>query len=286
MADKTEQKAKSSSSWMDDPVLVEFHGYMQSESGRRVSIMLKERKYTAKETEVTYRVLNHWTELGLLEDDREEGKGWRKFSRLDIVWSHILVALRNFGLPLERLLKVKETLDHKFTLDSAVNPISEAWEKMQFTLFEFYIASAMLRNRPAYLRIFEDGDAELLFYEQYQEALTDEHLAHHILIDLNLIIKKMYPNSSFAPDYNKGKSSLTDEEAEVLLMLRTGNYDRVSVRLKGGNVETLEAEETVEGRKFVDILKDDDFQNVEITKRDGKIIKVKRTTLKKLKPSK
>ena len=39
---------------------------------------------------------------------------------------------------------------------------------------------------PVYLRVFQNGDADLLTHRQYLEAPKDSDLAHYILIDLSL----------------------------------------------------------------------------------------------------
>jgi len=58
---------------------------------------------------ISSRMLNHWEELNLIDNNRENGKGWRKFSILDSVWMEIIVELRNFGFPNDKILNVKIT---------------------------------------------------------------------------------------------------------------------------------------------------------------------------------
>ena len=56
---------------------------------------------------ISSRMLNHWEELNLIDNNRENGKGWRKFSILDSVWMEIILELRNFGFPNDKILNVK-----------------------------------------------------------------------------------------------------------------------------------------------------------------------------------
>jgi DNA-binding transcriptional MerR regulator len=57
----------------------------------------------------TYRTIKTWEEEGILEDTRKD-EGWRKFSLKDTIWIELVKSLREFGLPLSKILKVKEDL--------------------------------------------------------------------------------------------------------------------------------------------------------------------------------
>ena len=65
-------------------------------------------------------------------------------------------------------------------------------------------------------------------------------------------------------------------------MLRTGSYNSVTIKYRNGEMERIEAEEEVPERRIIDILKEADFQDVTIKRRDGKVVHVSRTLLKKL----
>ncbi len=255
-------------------------GYTQSIAGRKVSWWINEKKFTAKETDISYRTLNHWSEIGLIDDEREEGKGWRKFSILDVVWIHVISALRNFGFSMEQLLKAKTSLlETTYEFDDANRP--SVLENMQISAFEFYLATALMHKTAVFLRVLESGESEMLTYEEYQYEITNSELAHHLIIDLTLIIRKIFPSSSYTPQYGPTEE-LSSEEMEVLFMLRTGNFHRITARKKGGKITMIEAEEFITGKTHVDILKEEDYQKVEITKQDGKTVNVRRKVLKKL----
>src|SRR5207244_8824468 len=65
---------------------------------------VNEKQFTVKDGDVTYRVINHWTAQGLLDDGREDNSSdWRKFSLKDLLWLRVLRELRRFGLSLEML---------------------------------------------------------------------------------------------------------------------------------------------------------------------------------------
>ena len=257
-------------------------GYVQTMAGRKIALWLKEKRYTAKEADASYRTLNHWSELGLIEDDRKKEKGWRKFSTIEVVWLHIIAELRKFGLSIEQLLNVKASLDKEsWTFDEIANPYTMEWGSMEFSLLEFYVATALIHKTAVYLRVQQNGEADLLTFSDYQQELRCSELTHHILIDLTLIIRKLFPSSSYAPSYGP-LEDLSNEEMEMLFTLRTGNFQRVTAKMKSGKITMIEAEEFISGRKHIDILKDEDFQSITYEKQNGKVVSVTRTARKKL----
>jgi len=78
------------------------------------------------------------------------------------------------------------------------------------------------------------------------------------------------------------KVKLQGEEAEILLRLRTGNFTEIIIELKNGKVKRLKLSEEVSEKKLVELLKEHDFQDIQLTQRDGNIISVKRTIIDKL----
>ncbi|MBS0626729.1 MAG: MerR family transcriptional regulator [Verrucomicrobia bacterium] len=64
---------------------------------------------------ISYRVLNHWDEEGLLECVRDSEKGWRKFNLIEGFWVHAIEALRKMGLSFQSLGKVKRCIFHEIT---------------------------------------------------------------------------------------------------------------------------------------------------------------------------
>jgi len=54
---------------MDDLYLI----FPLNEKWKEVEAALNDKRYTVKDTDASYRALNHWTEQGLLDDDRTDG---------------------------------------------------------------------------------------------------------------------------------------------------------------------------------------------------------------------
>lgn len=66
------------------------------------------------------RVLNHWEKEGVLNDLREGGRGWRKYSPMDRIWIQLVQQLRAFGYPLSKIKVLKENFYDPNVLEFAV----------------------------------------------------------------------------------------------------------------------------------------------------------------------
>lgn len=99
----------------------------------------KEKRFTIKDTDLTYRTLNHWVSEGLIDDERNnEGQGWRKFSIYDRLWVQIILELRKYGISFEKIKSVKECLFFK----------NDIGDNRPFTWFEFGIIRSLVNCPP------------------------------------------------------------------------------------------------------------------------------------------
>jgi len=251
-----------------------FFSYLGSSVVEHSHQMLTEKRFTLKRTDVGTRVVNHWESEGVVEDPRENGTGWRRFSILDIVWLHSVARLREFGMPMGKLKYSRRSLA---SLGSG-----QTDEGSTVTYYEFYLTRALLRI-PVSLIVFRDGEAEIATENEYGGILTrlTGGLADHIRVDVNSILQQLFSSVDLSPKHDPSLS-VTDEELDILLMLRTGNFESLTVKLKNGEIERLEAEEMIREGRIVDLLNDWDFQDLTIRRRDGENVHVSRTLLKKV----
>ena len=85
---------------------------------------------------------------------------------------------------------------------------------------------------------------------------------------------------------NKLQSSeLTPSEIQVLEMIRNKRFLSIKLIIKNGEVDTIEGLERLHtGERIIDMLKQHDFQNLEIKQSNGKIVCVNRIYRKKVIP--
>jgi len=251
-----------------------FLDYVASDHVERVHQMLTEKRFTLKRSDVGTRVINHWEDEGVTEDPREDGTGWRRFSMLDLIWLHAVARLREFGMSIDKLRRGRKSL--------ASLGAGKLEDSPRITYFEFYVTLALSRQL-VFVLMFQDGEVQLATEVQYSGGATSilGGLADHIRLSLNEILQAVFPNVDLVPERDS-RISVSDEEFDVLLMLRTGSYNSVTIKYRNGEMERIEAEEEVPERRIIDILKEADYQDVTIKRRDGKVVHVSRTLLKKL----
>ena len=82
------------------------------DSFRMAVDLLNKKDIKISNTFLSSRVLNHWQKRGLIDDERINGKGWRKFSSSEAIWLGIVRKLRKFGMDFDKIKKVKESLEY------------------------------------------------------------------------------------------------------------------------------------------------------------------------------
>ena len=246
--------------------------YINSESGKLFSKQINEKKERLSGlSELTYRVINHWENKGLLTFSRSTEKGWRKYSIVDIIWIQIISELRNFGFPLEKILKVKQNLE-MLELKNISN---------QFPFLEFLIALAIVRKTPAFLLVFSNGEVEPVTYGEYKGLIDLFGIDNHIIISINDILRNLYPEEDMTPKFEKSLE-LSEEEFDLLFTIRMENYEYIKIKLADNKIVTLEATENIDTEKRIgEILKENKFQDITIKKKNGKIVNINRTVKKR-----
>lgn len=247
-----------------------FAKYTQGKAGKLISSFLNEKRNTLKDTDQSYRIINHWSTLGLLEDHREKVGQWRKLSILDILWIQVLAKMRKFGFPLEKMRTMQRSL------------FRSPAKGVRCAFFEFALAQIIVYQEEQYLVVLEDGKAAAISGEMLDVNHRFSNIEHYICINLSSIVSTFFEGGKdFSPAF-RNVATLNEDEADMLLQMRSGAYESVNVRMKDGKIEMIEATETIEAqRKLVDILKEADYQSIEVKTRDGKIASIKRTVKKK-----
>ena len=78
---------------------------------------------------------------------------------------------------------------------------------------------------------------------------------------------------------------LSPSEIQVLEMIRSKRFLSIKVIIKNGEVDAIEGLERLDtGERIIDMLKQHDFQNLEIKQSNGKIVCVNRIFRKKIDP--
>jgi DNA-binding transcriptional MerR regulator len=208
-----------------------------------IKVSLNEKRFRLNKENISSRVITHWQELGLISDYRIEGKGWRKFSMTEMVWLHIVIRLRKFGMELSKIKRVKEDLDIYNSEDN----------QSRCPLLDFYIANSMVLSQPVCLLVFESGEAILA--RQYEIDISKQYGGineDYISIDINKITRNWVKNKKEKTDYLD--YSLTTIEKEVKRSLLFENVHSLLIKSKNGDEYLLDKEFIKSSKHEVDVL--------------------------------
>jgi len=185
--------------------------------------LLGARIFTVKDTGLSYRTLNHWTEVGLLDDDRKDDNAWRRLSIGDVFWIKILMALRAYGLSIEQLHAVRE---HIWCSD----------ENIENTV------ACCSAHVPLFLVVSVSGEAEI-FNSSFLRAMDlTERYPDGIRLNLNRIWYEL-TGENFKPYIQEigrewlkwcSDSKITHTETQVLALLRDKTLAEIRIE-QGSN---------------------------------------------------
>jgi DNA-binding transcriptional MerR regulator len=238
-----------------------------------LSAKLNDKSKRISAEDVSYRIVNYWEKEGLLISDRVDGKGWRKYSLLDILWLQLLVELRKFGYPVESLKKLKEKM-------TEVHPLKKT---EAFVNLEVYAAMAITNRVACWLHVLPNGNS-FLTTQKERQALENAGIFYNnsaINISLNYTLSQI-TKKDFSPiDQTE---VIYDDEFELLSLMRLIDCTSFTVHFKNGKAERFEAVEYLANTaKISDLLRQTPYQRIELLQQDGGITQVKRTITKKIK---
>lgn len=230
-----------------------------------------EKRFTNKSIgKASYRIVNHWTKLGLINDNRENNQQWRKFSLLDLIWLNIIKQLRIFGFPNEKILKTKKCLFP-----------SQVKNNKLLSFFEYYVAEAFFKKTPVDLLIFSDGLCDLASqFELESSKRLSLPKEDYISISLNKILQGLFIKKDLKANYYFG-IPLKQEELELIGILQNKNYKQITITRKNGKIEKIDATEGVKAKRIVDLIKEHKYQKIVAHVENGKVVSTERTVKSK-----
>ncbi len=199
-------------------------------------------KYTVKDVEFTYRIINSWASAGLLPERREDGsEEWRRLSVVDSVWIQILLTMREFGFS---LAKAKKTY----------NCLMQDEEGRDLKKIDAAILACFRKPPlPIFVIVLEDGEAEVCDLHAIDDCDHAFGYQNILRINVNAILKRLFKNldQPVAPSLRMNKDEAgryfdchgtlaDDDESDVLQALRDEKIASVRVRKKGDKIKDVE----------------------------------------------
>jgi len=160
--------------------------FSSSDKVSKLLTRFKSQRFSIKDSNITYRTLNHYQEQGVLSNTKDTKLSWRKLSAFELIWIEIIIRLREIGVSLKNVKALKEFLFSK----SRYGTIDKA-EFINYS-FEQEVALSLVNKYDLYLVIFSDFTCTFhdsnTISQWYQKEYKNEV---HINIPLKPIIKQI-----------------------------------------------------------------------------------------------
>lgn len=246
-----------------------YKQYFKDIANNRISQILNSKERNVKFENITYRQLNSWEKEGLLTNEREE-RSWRRFSIMDALWVKVIFELREFGMGWEQIKNTKYSLEY----DSKEFGV-------QMPILEFYTAFAIGNKMPVLLLVFKDGVCVPANLTQYKVAREFSEVENHLLIDLNAILQEFFPNVDLKPKH-KHEIPVSVNEMELLAYLRIGDFEKITVKFNGGEMEKFEGVQRLKAKQRIEeIIREHKYQDIQLKVEDGGVTAIFKTIKKK-----
>lgn len=238
---------------------------------------IRDKKYDINKTAISYRTINYWESVGLLDDQRkEQGHGWRKFSIVDIVFISLINHLRNLGLSLEKLQNTKKSLTNPLVFHIFQNEETVLYKPdvpMTAIEFAYYRAVALKDEGNTYLLVETNGYAEVMTDMDLQfNRVSGELPDTYILINLNQLFQK---------NINKNIIVWDELAQDILLDFQLDKkVDKITIQRKNGKITITEKQCSGTPKEFENLhnlIPDIGYGEVTLTIKDGKACNLRTT---------
>lgn len=174
---------------------------------------VRNRKYAIGDTNVKYRNLDHWEERGLLPEGADtRGRGWRRFNLIEVVWIEALNRLREFGISLDKIAKVKEAVLEWNSNYGA------------YPTFEYFVAKAITQSEDVFVVMCRNGNAGILSSSEIEVLKTGDSDRDLLLISIKSILSDLGIEAA----HSQVLFCLSKEEADYIRHKRIADAENTS----------------------------------------------------------
>lgn len=261
-----------------------FLEYLKANEKYKLQEFVNRKIFKVSDTPLTYRQVNTLDTDRLLANERQNKKGWRKFSYKELVYTLIVSELKKFGFKHEQLKQLWQA----FFSEPTREPKGSGGIDINRSIGETAIGCTF---GGVEIILCIDSEGKAIFCDPLNYSLFYQSSNSQIQIVLNNIINKFSSKASIEivpvkwsiqqyilAGYNQ---DLSLKEKELLKIIRNDDFSTISIKKKDGEITLVSAEKVNNGnsettiKDLIDILNKKDFQDISIVKRDGKIVNCK-----------
>jgi DNA-binding transcriptional MerR regulator len=148
---------------------------------------LQKQVFTVNDINFSYRAINHYQEKEIIDDFRNDNSKWRRFSGVSITWMYVIELLREFGVSLEKIRKLKNALFK----EGKMGFIDKA--KFISMPFEQEVAESIHKKYELFLVVFSDMKYSFHDENSIQHIISNNYTkAPFILLPLSSYIRYLW----------------------------------------------------------------------------------------------
>jgi DNA-binding transcriptional MerR regulator len=277
-------------------------------------------EYTLKDLGVSARVLQNWSDRGILPDKKREEDQNHKFNFVELIWLKLILELRLLGYPIENIKKVKKALLGKqsflkiFKIGKDENiaerlyPILASRVNDKKAFYEYFSSSKAYQRAEEFkistlqmlitqfvddreaikIICFNDGESFPFIpgiHDRNPDLLRILEKEPHISIPLFKLMLNFLTDEKNYDFISKG-IILNETEIQILGLVRAGKFKTVTIHFSGQKPKTIDVTELIKIPKearLSEILLNREYERLEIKTQSGNITYAPLTTTYKLK---
>lgn len=267
-----------------------FRAFMREFDSKDLDVFLNwanEPIWTIEKAEnVTSKMLNHWEKCEIIPfKDEFEKHRERRFSTTELMWFFVVVQLREFGLSLQKIGRVKEHLIklEKELVDDAISfefhkdKVSD-WSARSSPVLDVVLHYSYFQFQTVFLIVDTEGRGTLLTQHEYCYKADNEEIGSCLIIDLKKIVSGMFPNRDFAKRPLSEIRKLDRDILGIVTMLYQGKVSELTVKKKGGEIDRAHIT-TIEDANAImsKLMREADYQEITIQQEKGSVKHIRRT---------
>lgn len=235
--------------------------------------------YTVDDTPLTYRQIFVLDTDKLLDKSREEKSGWRRFSFKELIYFAILVEFKKFGIEHKKLTQLRDSFFSTRRLK----------DSQSLNMIDSSLAITCALGGIE-ITLMTDSDGNITYFDHANSILFNKTDKPVIRLSLNYYIDKLVASiisekipvvDSLKELLNSGvMASKTEKEEKLLEIIRDNAFSVVKVKKINGEISIVYAEKygtegNIGTKELERLIESKDFQNIELIRRDGKIVNYK-----------
>ncbi|MCB9225179.1 MAG: MerR family transcriptional regulator [Crocinitomicaceae bacterium] len=282
---------------------------------RRLTDLLYNEHFELSDIGLTAKTAFDWTKAGIYLRERKS-KFRRKYNGLEYVWLKLVMELRDFGLSIAAILRLKSFLLDEMDLVEFYESLKEEGEdfdefekftkafkgeiekvndvvaldegkevSLVNTILSALVSSTIFGRSNTHLGITKSGDCFVFDENPSKDLFVSDHVVNepYISFPLNYVVKNfIWSEDLYDLKEENEVDQISKDERKIIDLVREGGISSLYIKFINGSVSLMETEEIIDVKetkgKLVDLIRRGSYQEISCKTENGKIVSVKRKT--------